>query len=96
MRKGAIPVPYIVAIIFAIVVISLIAYMFFTHTGIFSGTTHKKYCEAKKLQYCWDWSQAGKSNPPKGGWSSYEPTCQGVVDEPTVEECSKLHITIPG
>ena len=94
VRKGAVPIPYIVALIFAIIVIAVIAFMFFTQTGIFSGTASKEYCEARKLQYCWDWSIAGEQHPPQDGWGNYEPKCKDVVVEPTVPECSSLHVPI--
>jgi len=97
MKKGAIPVKYIVAIIFAIIVIALIAYMFFTQSGIFQGVITEEVCEAQKARYCFEWSLAGEPNPPAGGWDSYAPGCTaiGVVD-PGVDGCSTLGITIPG
>jgi len=94
MSKGALPLPYIVAIIFAVIVIALIAYMFFTQTGIFSGVVNKENCEAKRLKYCFDWKIAGEANKPKGGWANYAPGCTSFFADVTTPDCEQLGIKI--
>ena len=62
--KGALPVPYIVAIIIAIIVIALLIYWFFVlrNQGIDVATL--AVCQAKLITYCSQWSSCG-----------YEDTC---------------------
>lgn len=90
MLKGYLPLPYIVALIFAVIVIAVIAYMFFTHTGIFSGTVSKEYCEAQKLKYCYDWQVAGEASPP-----TWNEKCTNIgVGAPDTTDCETLGIII--
>lgn len=65
--KGALPVPYIVALIFAIIVVALIAYLFFFHTGIFQVEIMRIYCEVTKLKYCFE--------KPGVTFKEYDPKC---------------------
>lgn len=88
MSKGALPLPYIVAIIFAVIVIAIIAYMFFTHTGIFTVTVDEGYCEAQKLQYCYDWQRTGTA-------PTWDDRCTGIgVPAPGEPACDALGIKI--
>lgn len=53
MRKmGAVPIPYIIALVLGIAVIALIAYWLFFSGGEFGGIITEKACEAKKMAYC--------------------------------------------
>lgn len=96
MSKGALPLPYIVAIVFAVIVIAIIAYMFFTQTGIFSKSVNEEYCGAKRLKYCFDWKVAGggEDNKPKGGWGNYAPECKDFFADVTTSDCEALGIKI--
>ena len=87
MSKGAIPVKYIVAIIFAIVVIAIILFMFFTHTGIFSDVVNKEICEANKLSFCFEWQRSGYNGKPE-----WDARCTGIgIPAPaTEEECEEI------
>ena len=61
--KGSIPMPYIVAAIFAIIVIVIIGYMFFTESNTSLNVFENAFCNAKCLEYC---------NLHKGeGWSNF-------------------------
>lgn len=81
MTKGYLPVPYIVALIFAVAVIALIAYMFFTQSGLFSGTASKTHCSAKYFEFCLAWSRIkfDTAKPPDGGFDSYASECKIYV-----------------
>lgn len=93
MSKGALPLPYIVAIIFAVIVIAVVGWLFFTGVWEFPPITKKQWCEAQKLKYCYDWQKAGKE--PTGGWDGYAKGCKEVgINGPTQEECEKAGIKI--
>jgi hypothetical protein len=84
MPKGEIPVPYIVALILAIIVIAVVAYMFFTQTGLFSGGSNEQQCNVKTVQYCLGWKNVDPifSNAP--AWTSTE------CPAPTASICKSL------
>jgi hypothetical protein len=50
--KGSIPIPYIIAIIFGIVVIALISYWFFTLSTSASESGTSAECTALKVTWC--------------------------------------------
>lgn len=91
MPKGAIPVPYIVALVIAIVVIAVLVYMFFTHSWIFSGTATAAWCQGKKVEYCFKWSQRSadyETDKRPASWKDYAPGCTDIgVAEPSPEDC---------
>lgn len=72
MSKG-VATRYIVALILAVAVIAVVAYMFFTHTGIFSGVVTEKYCEAKKMEFCFKCDLG--ENPT---WSDLASECKSL------------------
>jgi len=77
MQKGAIPVPHLVAIIFAIIVIAVILYLFFTERLTFTTVIDEKYCDAKAIEFC-----AKKAIGEVTDWATYEEKCQGIKDDP--------------
>ncbi|MDI6798881.1 MAG: hypothetical protein QMD12_02710 [Candidatus Aenigmarchaeota archaeon] len=92
MSKGSLPLPYIVALIFAVIVIAVVGYLFFSGVWQFPPTAKQEWCNAQKLKYCYDWQQAGK----EPGWESYAPGCKEIgIDKPDKEVCEKLGIKIP-
>jgi len=50
------PVGYIIAIVLGVIVLVLLAYLFFSEGGIFSGTVTEQTCIGKFLSYCNFWS----------------------------------------
>ncbi len=77
MRKtGAVPVPYIIALVLAIIVIALISYWFFVLGGDFGGIITEKACEAKKLAYCSEWKTTGTEPDP----GEFTTTCGSITD----------------
>ena len=74
---GAVPVPYIIALVLAIIVIGLIAYWLFFSGGEFGGIITEKGCEAKKLAYCSEWKTTG-TKPAPGAFSTI---CSSINDE---------------
>jgi hypothetical protein len=57
--KGAIPIPYIVAIIFAIIIIVIIGYWFFTTSNTGSSASSATQCLVAKSNFCQDWIRRG-------------------------------------
>jgi hypothetical protein len=94
MSKGELPTPYIVALVFAVIIIAVLAYMFFTHTGLFSGTVSKSECEAVRIKYCLDWQMAGADKPPGGGWDMYKKGCTEIGVTASKDDCASLGIQI--
>jgi len=93
MSKGALPLPYIVALIFAIIVVAAVAYLFFTGVWEFPWVTEQQKCEAMKLRYCNDWKTAGEE--PSGGWDGYAPGCRDYeVAVDSSDDCSRIGIII--
>ena len=74
MSKGALPVPYLVALIIAVVIIGVLVYMFLTHTGIFQGTVSKEYCEALRFKVCFEWQK----NNYAGSAPSWDGRCEKI------------------
>ncbi len=59
------PVAYIIAIVLGVIVLVLLAYLFFSEGGIFSGAVAEQTCVGKFLSYCNFWSicSYGDCNP---------------------------------
>jgi hypothetical protein len=90
MPKGEIPVPYIVALILALIVIAIIAYMFFTRTGPFSNAADASVCKSKEHQYCFEWGVKSSSyqedKRPKS-WDEYAPGCSQIGITGSAADC---------
>jgi hypothetical protein len=90
MPKGEAPVAYIVALLLAVIIIAVIAYMFFTKTGLFAQGADMATCKAKQAAFCFEWSryQYDTTKKPAGGWDEYQPGCTEVgVPEPSQQDC---------
>jgi hypothetical protein len=90
MAKGELPVPYIVALILAVIVIAIIAYLLFTY---FSGSNSElkiSQCKGKQTQYCLEWY---KNSPDydalksPGNWETYAPGCTSYGITVTSDIC---------
>ena len=73
--KGAIPIPYIVALVLAIAVIALIVYWLFFSGGEFDRMIREKGCDAKKLAYCNEYKASSETIP-----SFTKNGCEGMTD----------------
>jgi hypothetical protein len=83
MKKGALPVPYIVAIIIAIIVIAVLVYWFFVLSGKGTGTATEQFCRTKEFTYCSAWAPNNydPTKKPNGvdfccGTGTYAPECE--------------------
>ena len=77
MRKGAVPIPYLIAIILGVVVIALLGYWFFVTGGSLSASITKGECDNKLMIYCIEWSSNNYVEVPDfGDWSTYASGCQ--------------------
>jgi hypothetical protein len=87
--KGALPVPYIVAIIIAVIVIAVLVYWFFVLSGKGNTQATDAFCRAKELTYCSQWapSNFNPSSQPSGqrfccGDTTYANECR-TLDWPS-------------
>ena len=63
--KGALPVPYIVALIIAIIVIAVLIYWFFVLSGQGGSEATFRLCQGKLFTFCTGWATC-----------NYQDTCQ--------------------
>ena len=87
MSKGAMPVPYLIAIIIGIIVIGVLVYMFVTKTGIFAGFSGEKECYARAEAYCMEWSLHGWTDDRCGEGES---GCEFVEFKVKAPECKQF------
>lgn len=84
MRKGEIPIPYIVALILAVIVIAILGIWFFKSSGDTNKTLNEQKCKARMTAEC-----IGKA-----GDYSLDPykyaECQGTDIAKTVRTCSDV------
>jgi hypothetical protein len=90
LRKGALPVPYIVALIIAIIVIAVLVYWFFILSGQGGSEATFRLCQGKLFTYCSQWAVCNylECQPTKNGQAAdfYEinPECtpfKGVANK---------------
>lgn len=104
MKKGSVPVPYIIALLLGIAVIAILAYWFFFSGGKFGGAVSEAACRAKLLKYCTEWKAAGyitpcptctikqfsTTCPASPSTDYYAPECCSYFPSVSVEDCNKL------
>jgi hypothetical protein len=76
--KGALPVPYIVALVIAVVVIALLAILFLSSYIQSKEKSSEIICRAKEIAYCTAWAATGynpDSMPEKKLFSEQNPDC---------------------
>lgn len=52
MRKGALPIPYIIALIIGVIVVAVLAYWFISSSGKGSNVGKEAECRGRILQWC--------------------------------------------
>lgn len=84
--KGALPVPYIVAIIIAVIVIVVLLVWFFVLSGKGTNAATDAFCRAREFTYCTSWA-ANSYDPSKipGGKTGF---CCGP--DSYANECSSI------
>ena len=82
MGKGDVPVPYIVALVLAIVVIGLVVYWLYFSGGDFYRTISEYSCRSKMSAYCSQWKLSGEAPRPYFGGSPSDacPVSQARMD----------------
>ena len=73
MSKASVPIPYIIALVLAIAVISIVVYWLFFSGADFGKTILEKGCDAKLLAFCNDVSVSG-------GAASFSTDCESIND----------------
>jgi len=65
--------------------------MFLTHTGIFSGTANAAWCQGKKVEYCFKWSQRSPDyaeDKRPADWKVFATGCTDIgIAEPSPADC---------
>jgi hypothetical protein len=92
MSKGEVPIPYIIALVLAIVVIGLVVYwLYFTNVD-FLKTINEYSCRSKKDAYCNQWKLSGAAPKPFFASSPADecPVSQGIADERYAPECCEF------
>jgi len=90
MSKGAIPVPYLIAIIFAVVIIGFIGYYFYTELAIFGGKLSESQCLTKRITFCTECLSGAVSCD---SWNIEVPKCVGILkdsDIPSNDKCKEI------
>ena len=83
-NKGAMPVPYIVAIVIAIIVIGILAYIFIVQSHKFGPEAQRYKCFSYAQMYCLTAATYGydkgkdESNPNFNQFSKEYPMCAGM------------------
>jgi hypothetical protein len=81
MRKGEIPIPHIVALLLAVVVIALVGYWLFITYGPANPSGHSASCQSYAMVYCNTWQARGYTKntdetPVVGYFKEEYPDCQ--------------------
>jgi len=79
-KKGALPVPYIVAMILAVIVIAIVVYWLFFSAGEGGNAITDATCVAKKMKYCNEWRLNSWGEMP-GGDKEFSAGCNDVKDD---------------
>ena len=90
-EKGAVPIPYIIALVLGVIVIALISYWLFMSGGEFGTAIMESSCQAKKMNYCNTWkldgSKPGNEEFCAASGSSYAPGCCDYYTTLTRADC---------
>jgi hypothetical protein len=84
MRKGEIPVPYIVALILAVIVIAILGIWFFKSTGDTNKQLNEQKCKTKLIGLC-----VGKAGDYEIDPYKYD-ECKGTEVAKTVRTCADV------
>jgi len=73
MKKGAVPIPYIIALLLGIAVVAILGYWFFVLGGQWGGEVSLQGCRNKALLYCQAYQGSGYDEDEDGqpsplGW----------------------------
>lgn len=70
MQTKGVAIPYIIAIIFGVVVLAIIGYWFFVMGGKFGMTTTSTECSTMKVSYCQESYSLGWSDTLIAKWDN--------------------------
>ena len=91
----AIAVPYIIAIILAVIVLAIVAYWFLTTAQRGGGTFDEAFCRGKLSQYCAIWSGCnyGPACKPGDFYNEFAKGCDvysATLGNPTADLCRQI------
>lgn len=87
MKKGAIPVHYIIALILGIIVVGLLGYWFFVLGGRIPGQVSETDCRTKQHAYCTEWSANGYDLDNKPDGKDFSEDCPTTSADVYAPEC---------
>lgn len=101
MKKGSVPIPYIIALLLGIAVVAILGYWFFVLGGQWGGEVTMQRCRSKAVTYCTTWQSNGYAtttdgDPDLGGvigakWFSKTTTTADVAYDARCEEYAVLN-----
>ena len=85
-KKGAVPVPYIIALLLGIAVVAILGYWFFVLGGARAEEMNLQKCTTRAHTYCSRWRTAGwaldNAGDPTIGWFEDEyPRCEAFASQ---------------
>ncbi len=94
MRKAALPIPYIIALIFGIVILAVLGYWLYSQSGKTIGKGASTECDALRSTFCQQWSITSYKIKPSmtfpGGCS--EPKDENGCKTLIGEKCSSTSV----
>lgn len=97
--KAAVPVPYIIALIFAIAVVALIGYWYFTSSGLWGGQYLSFRCSKLAHEFCSTWQNTGTKPDEWDAWLQDKGmlACTNLTgfDEMNADRCAELGYAVP-
>jgi len=96
MAKGEVPIPYIIALVLAIVVIGLVVYWLYFAGGDFYKTIREYSCKSKFSAFCSQWKLGGSMPNGKSSFAGpssdtgYCPVPEGVKGNFYAPECCEF------
>jgi len=93
MKKGAVPIPYIIALLLGIAVVAILGYWFFALGGQWGGEVTLQRCRTMAHTYCSSWKAVGyraDGDDPSIGWFAEKFPIEAH------ENCGTLHGILVG
>jgi hypothetical protein len=86
MKKGAVPIPYIIALLLGIAVVAILGYWFFVLGGEWGGEMNLQKCTVRAHTYCSSWQLGNYGNsetevPTPGWYAIVYPKCAAFASE---------------
>mgnify|MGYP001579780828 CR=1 FL=1 len=88
----AVAIPYVIALIFGVIVISILAYWIINQSGKTSAAGSSAECQAKAFSYCVQWQVKGGDAGPTFNWDKCSSEEADYKDKK--DKCKELGVEI--